>query len=226
MMTIRKGEDRGRTNIGWLDSFHSFSFGDYFDPAHHNYRTLRVINDDRITAGGGFPTHPHRDMEIVTVMFAGRLAHKDSLGNVQEIRPGEVQVMTAGTGITHSEFNPSYVEDAHLLQIWLMPERKGLTPYYDQKKFESKPGWQTIASPDGREGSLVIHQDALVLKADITPDAPLKYEAKSGRGLWLQVATGAITTNGASLKAGDGALIEGERVKMVGSGQILLFDLK
>jgi hypothetical protein len=226
MMTIRTARDRGKTNLGWLESDHTFSFGDYHDPAHHHYRSLRVINDDRIAGGGGFPTHPHRDMEIITIMLAGRLAHQDSLGSMEEIRPGEVQVMTAGTGIAHSEFNPSPTETAHLLQVWILPERNGLAPQYAQKMFETKPGtWQVVASRDGREGSLVIHQDAAVAKASLT-DQRLRYDVRAGRGVWLHVASGEATVNGQDLNAGDAVAIEGEPVTVSGSGEVLLFDLK
>ncbi len=192
------------------------------------YRSLRVINDDRIAAGGGFPTHPHRDMEIITVMLAGRLAHKDSLGSVEEILPGEVQVMTAGTGIAHSEFNPSATESAHLLQIWLLPERKGLTPRYDQKKFEPVTDWQLIASPDARDGSLTIHQDVQLFKARLTAGQSLAYSTSGSRALWLQVATGSVSMNGQQLSAGDAAAVEGEAITVTGieRGEVLLFDLK
>src|SRR5438270_934200 len=162
MMTIRRAEARGRTKIGWLDSRHSFSFGDYYDPEHMGFRALRVINDDRVRGGAGFGMHPHRDMEIVTYLLEGSLEHRDSLGTGSVIRPGEVQRMTAGTGILHSEYNPSADEPVHLLQIWLLPERKGLTPGYDQRTFpeEDRRGrLQLLAAHDGRDGAVTIHQD-------------------------------------------------------------------
>lgn len=229
MFAIRKAAERGVTQFEWLDSRHTFSFGDYYDPKNMHYRSLRVINDDRIAPGGGFPTHPHRDMEIISIMLAGRLAHRDSLGSVQEIGPGEVQVMTAGTGISHSEFNPSDTEPAHLLQVWLLPERKGLPPRYDQRSFEAPPGqWQVIASRDRRDGSLPIKQDAVVALAAVRPGDQLDWPAAADRGLWLHVATGAVTANGRRLNAGDAAAIEGEPlvIDAIEPGQLLLFDLK
>ncbi|CAN5623029.1 pirin family protein [soil metagenome] len=228
MLTRRKGTDRGRTQIGWLDSWHTFSFGDYYDPAHHNYRTLRVINDDIIAPGGGFGTHPHRDMEILTCMLSGRLAHKDSLGTGAELRPGEWQVMTAGTGIAHSEFNPSDTETAHLLQIWLVPDRKGHTPRYDQKAFDTTPGeWVTVASPDARDGSFPIHQDAVVSTVTLAAGQSVTRPLEVDRGYWLHVATGEVMVNSTSLIAGDAVAIENETVLTVaGTGQVLLFDVK
>lgn len=228
MMTLRRSAERGHRNFGWLDTYHTFSFGDYYDPEHIRYRSLRVLNDDRIAPGGGFPTHPHRDMEIITVMLAGRLAHKDSLGSVQEIAAGEVQVMTAGTGIAHSEFNPSSTEAAHLLQIWLTPEQSGLTPRYDQKRPPATSQWQILASPDGRDGSLTIRQDAILARASLEAGATLTYSAGAGRGVWLHVATGSARVNGTSLQAGDAAAIEQEPIQIEGiePGEVLLIDMK
>jgi quercetin 2,3-dioxygenase len=231
MFTIRKAGDRGTTQFGgWLDSRHSFSFGDYRDPAHTHYRTLRVINDDRIAPGGGFPTHPHRDMEILSFVVAGELAHRDSLGTGSTIGPGEWQKMTAGTGVTHSEFNPSATVPTHLLQIWIVPDRRGLPPAYEQKLFpagEKRGRWCRVASPDGRDGSLTLRQDASLHNALVEPGHELHYAAAPGRGLWLHVATGAVDANGHRLEAGDAAAIEGEplTVRGIATGEVLLFDL-
>jgi quercetin 2,3-dioxygenase len=228
MLTIRRADDRGTTAIGWLNSRHTFSFGDYIDPKHHHYRTLRVINDDFVAGGGGFPMHPHRDMEILTYVMSGRLEHRDSMGNGTIIGPGEWQKMSAGTGIRHSEFNPSETETVHLLQIWIVPDRKGLTPEYDQKLFtaeEKTNRWKTIASPDGRDGSIRVHQDA-VLSAAVLDGATLTYPLANGRGAWLHVAKGTVTVNGENLNEGDAAAVEGEPIQVKGNGEVLLFDLQ
>lgn len=229
MMTIRKGTDRGQTRIGWLQSWHTFSFGDYFDPAHHHYRSLRVINDDIVAGGGGFPTHPHRDMEILTCVLSGELEHKDSMGNGSVIRPGEWQYMSAGTGVAHSEFNPSTTSPVHLLQIWIVPDRKGHTPRYGQTSFADAPSgrWTLSASPDGRDGSLAIRQDVLLSTAKVEPGQTLGYEVATGRGAWLHVATGSVDVNGQRLTAGDAVAVEGEAIALTGveAGQVLLFDL-
>ena len=231
MFTIRKGADRGVTQIGWLDSRHTFSFGDYYDPAHHNFRTLRVINDDRVAPDGGFGTHPHRDMEILTCVLSGQLRHRDSMGNGEVIRPGEWQAMTAGTGIQHSEFNPSNTEPTHLLQIWIMPDKKGLTPGYQQRVFtdaEKAGVLKLVASPDGEGGSLVIHQDARVYQSKLDRGQAVRHELKPGRGAFLHVATGAVTVNGSRLDAGDAIAVEDEatfEVAGVEPGEVLLFDL-
>ncbi len=231
MITIRKGIDRGVTDFGWLDSRHTFSFGDYQDPKHHQFRTLRVINDDRVAPGAGFPTHPHRDMEILTCVLSGALEHRDSMGNGEVIHAGEWQAMTAGTGITHSEFNPSDTEPVHLLQIWLFPDRRGHTPAYQQRLFtdaEKAGQWRLVASPNGVDGSLVIHQDAKVYQAKITASQTVTHELTPGRAVYLHVATGAITVNGVALGAGDGVAIEDEAAVIVSGtepGDVLLFDL-
>jgi quercetin 2,3-dioxygenase len=228
MFTIRKANDRGQTNAGWLNARHTFSFGDYFDPAHHHYRTLRVINDDRVSGGGGFPTHPHRDMEILTHILNGQLEHNDSLGNGSVIRAGEWQYMSAGTGVAHSEFNPSASETVHLLQIWLVPDKKGYAPRYEQKVFDMTNGkWQLVASPDGRDGSIGVRQDLLLSMANVNAGDHLSYEAKAGRGVWLHVATGDVMVNGQTLHAGDAAAIEDVAIDIVGanSSEVLVFDL-
>src|SRR4051812_34079086 len=216
MLTIRKGTDRGVTRFGgWLDSRHTFSFGDYHDPKNHNFRTLRVINDDRVAPSGGFPTHPHRDMEILTCVLSGQLEHRDSMGNGEVIHAGEWQAMTAGTGILHSEFNPSDKEPVHLLQIWIMPDRRGHTPGYRQHRFTDaeKAGlWRLVASPDGAEGALPIHQDARVYLTKLAAGQTVTHELKPGRGAFLHVATGAATVNGTPLVAGDGIAADDETV--------------
>jgi redox-sensitive bicupin YhaK (pirin superfamily) len=228
MLAIRRANDRGLTDIDWLYSRHTFSFGDYIDPKHHNYRSLRVINDDVIGAGGGFPLHPHRDMEILTYVMSGRLEHRDSMGNGTVIGPGEWQKMSAGTGIRHSEFNPSDTEPVHLLQIWIHPTRKNLTPEYDQKLFpesEKLNRWRVIASPDGRDGSIRVHQDAILSAAGLR-ESTLTHSLADGRGAWLHVAKGTVTVNGESMMEGDAAAIEGEPIVVSGNGEVLLFDLK
>ena len=225
MLTIRKAADRGTTAIGWLDSKHTFSFGDYADARHHNFRTLRVINDDRVAGGQGFGTHPHRDMEIFTWVLSGELAHEDSMGTGATIRAGEWQAMSAGTGVSHSEFNPSPTDAVHLLQMWVTPNRRGLTPMYQQKAFAPPPGtWQTTLSPDGRDGSLVIHQDAVIRTATLTA-TPLTHDLAPGRAAWLHVATGTATVNRLDLQAGDAVAAEGKSLTLTGDGQVVLFDL-
>lgn len=230
MLTIRKGTDRGVTQFGdWLDSRHTFSFGDYNDRRHHQFRTLRVINDDRVAPGGGFPTHPHRDMEILTRVLSGELEHRDSMGNGEVIRGGEWQAMHAGTGITHSEFNPSNAAAVHLLQIWIYPDRRGHTPGYQQKRFEPAVGdWRLVASPDGADGSLVVHQDARVYETRLEPGRTVTHELKAGRAAFVHVATGSATVNGEKLAAGDAVAVEDEAVvTLTGdtAGEALLFDL-
>jgi redox-sensitive bicupin YhaK (pirin superfamily) len=231
MKTIRKGNERGITDFGWLDSRHTFSFGDYQDPRHHQFRALRVINDDRVAAGGGFPTHPHRDMEILTCVLDGELEHRDSMGNGEVIHAGEWQAMTAGTGITHSEFNPSDTKPVHLLQIWLFPDRRGHTPGYQQRIFtdaEKSGQLRLVASPDGADGSLVIHQDARVYQSKLATGQTVTHELKSGRAAFIHVATGAATVNGEKLAAGDAVAIENESVVTISGdqlGEVLVFDL-
>jgi hypothetical protein len=231
MLTIRKAADRGTTKIDWLDSRHTFSFGDYRDPAHDRFRTLRVLNDDRVAPGQGFGTHPHRDMEIITYVLSGELAHRDSMGNGETLKAGEWQAMTAGTGILHSEFNPSRAAPVHLLQMWVMPAKRALTPGYAQTAFPDADRlgkWRVAVSPDGRDGSLTIHQDAVVSQATVRPGDRLGYEFAPGRGGWLHVATGAVTVNGLSLAAGDGLAVEGEEkltVEGAETGEVILFDL-
>ena len=231
MITIRKAHERGHADHGWLDTWHTFSFADYYDPEQMGYSSLRVINDDRVAPGAGFPTHPHRDMEIITYVLSGALEHKDSMGNGTVIRPGEVQRMSAGTGIRHSEFNASPSEEVHLLQIWIMPDRGGITPSYEQKSFdaEEKLGkLRLVASPDGSDGSITIHQDAKLYAGLIDPEHPTEHALPPGRRAYLHVTRGSTSLNGLEMSAGDGARIEGEtglHLKSDSSAEILLFDL-
>jgi len=232
MLTLRKAEERGRANFGWLDSRHSFSFGHYHDPAHMGFGPLRVINDDRVAPGAGFPTHPHADMEIISYVLEGALAHKDSLGTGSVIRPGDVQRMSAGSGIRHSEFNASKSEPAHFLQIWILPERRGLEPGYEQKTFaeEEKRGkLRLVGSRDGRDGSVTIHRD-VDLYASLLDDAQsVTHTLKSGRLAWVQVARGTAKLNGEQLYPGDGVAIQQPgTIDITGTSdeaEVLLFDM-
>ncbi len=230
MINVRKSEERGHANHGWLDTFHTFSFASYYDPDHMQFRMLRVINEDRIQGGQGFDTHPHEDMEIVTYIIDGVLEHRDSMGNGSLIRPNELQRMTAGTGITHSEFNPTDRE-THLLQIWIQPEQKALQPSYEQRAFPAlrEPNSLTLlASPDGREGSLKIHQDVEIHGGRTKAGDEMEYAIKTGRHVWVQLVKGRLFINGRSLKAGDGAAIsEEERIILtaVTKSEFLLFNL-
>ena len=231
MITIRKAEERGHFDFGWLNTYHTFSFGEYYDPRNMGFRSLRVINEDFVHPGRGFPTHAHRDMEIITYVLEGGLAHRDSMGNGSIIRPGDVQRMSAGTGVRHSESNPSETESVHLLQIWLVPNELNVEPSYAEKRFgdEEKHGrLRLVASPDGSDGSVSIHQDARLYAALLDPAQQIEHALDSGRHAWVQVARGAIEINGQPLKQGDGAALSGERdLKLVGkeSSEILLFDL-
>ncbi|HEY6188212.1 MAG TPA: pirin family protein [Pyrinomonadaceae bacterium] len=231
MIAVRRAQDRGHFNFGWLNTYHTFSFGDYYDPRFMGFRDLRVINEDWVHPGRGFPTHPHRDMEIITYVLEGALEHRDSMGNGSVIRPGEVQRMSAGTGITHSEKNGSADESVHLLQIWIMPDRTGIKPSYEQKMFEDaeKRGqMRLIASSDGREGSVTIHQDANLYATLIEPGQEIVHELAPGRHAWLQVARGAVKLNGQQLNQSDGAAVSEEQaLRIVGDemSEILLFDL-
>ena len=231
MISIRKSKDRGHFNRGWLDTYHTFSFDQYYDPAHMGFHSLRVINEDRVLARQGFPTHGHRDMEIVTYVLDGALEHKDSMGNGSIISPGEVQRMRAGTGVTHSEYNPSADLPVHLLQIWILPESKGLKPGYEQKVFpkvEREGTLRLIASRDGQGGSVTIDQDARVYAVLLDSGGEVNFPVPHGRAVWLQVAKGALSLNGHSLEQGDGAAIEGERDLLLAAtepAEILLFDL-
>jgi redox-sensitive bicupin YhaK (pirin superfamily) len=231
MIVIRKSNDRGHADHGWLDSRFTFSFADYYDPQHVQFRTLRVMNDDRIAGGGGFPTHPHRDMEIVTYVLEGSLAHKDSMGNGSVIKPGDVQYMSAGTGVAHSEFNASDSETAHLYQIWMFPDRQGYKPVYDQKHFtaaDKRGKLRLVVSPDGRDGSVQIRQDNELYATVLAPGESVEHALKSDRHAYVQVARGSVTLNGAQLDAGDGAAISAEKslqLTGVNDAEVLLFDL-
>jgi len=231
MITIRKSNDRGHADHGWLNTRFTFSFADYFDLEHVQFRTLRVMNDDRISGGGGFPTHPHKDMEIVTYVLEGALAHKDSMGNGSVIRPGDVQYMSAGTGVAHSEFNASEKETVHLYQIWMFPDKKGYKPVYDQKHFgeaEKSGKLRLVASPDGRDGSVKIRQDNELYATVLGPGEVVKHELQPDRHAYVQVARGSVALNGQKLETGDGARISGEQaleLRGVDKAEILLFDL-
>ncbi|MEZ6128570.1 MAG: pirin family protein [Planctomycetaceae bacterium] len=231
MIQIRKANDRGHADHGWLNTYHTFSFAGYQDPEHTRFRSLRVMNEDVVAPGQRFGTHPHNDMEIVTYVLDGALEHKDSMGNGAVLRPGEFQRMSAGTGITHSEFNPSSDESVHLYQIWLYPERKGIEPGYEQKTFpeeERHNRLRLVASRHADEGSLQIHQDARIFLASLDKGRNVIHKIASGRHAWLQVLRGILTLNGEPLDAGDGAAISDEEVLEVvatESAELMLFDL-
>src|SRR5438552_14151571 len=231
MINIRKSHDRGHADHGWLDTRFTFSFADYYDPKHVQFRTLRVMNDDRVAGGGGFPTHPHRDMEIVTYVLEGALAHKDSMGNGSVIKPGDVQYMSAGTGVAHSEFNASKSETVHLYQIWMLPEKQGLQPVYDQKNFseaEKRGKLRLVASPDGRNGSVKFSQNNELYATVLGAGETVKHELKKDRYAYVQVARGSVKLNGTKLDAGDDAAISVDTaVELTGveNTEVLLFDL-
>ncbi len=232
MITIRPAAERGHFEHGWLDTWHTFSFADYWDPRHMSFGPLRVINEDRVAPAMGFPTHPHRDMEIITYVLEGELSHKDSMGNGSTMRPGEVQRMSAGTGIRHAEFNGSTAELVHFLQIWILPAREGLEPSYEQKAFpeaERRGRLRLLASPDGADGSLTIHQDVRLHGALHAPGAAVALDLAPGRHAWVQVARGEVDVNGHRLRAGDGASLSREpRVEVRGAAdaEVLVFDLR
>lgn len=228
MITVRKAQDRGEFRYGGLESYHSFSFGDYYDPAHMSFRALRVINDDTLAGGFGFPTHPHRDMEIVTYVTAGTLEHKDSMGNAAQIKTGELQRMTAGYGVTHSEYNASKTETAKLLQIWLLPERKGLTPGYEQKMIPHGPGLTLAAVHGGGDAALHINQDARILVGRVNAGDSATLPLDVARHGWLQLIEGSLAIDGVTLSAGDGAAISeiaSPRVTAAKDAHFLFFDL-
>lgn len=231
MIRVRKAAERGHADHGWLDTYHTFSFAGYQDPEHVHFRTLRVMNEDVVQPGQGFGTHPHRDMEIVTYVLEGALEHKDSMGNGEVLRAGEFQRMSAGTGITHSEFNPSQTEPVHLYQVWLFPERKGIEPGYEQKRFpesEQQNQLRLVASPEAEAGSLLIHQDARIYLSQIEPQATVHYELAEGRHAWLQVLKGSVLLNEVPLKVSDGAAVSDTRqlnIQATDNAEIMLFDL-
>jgi redox-sensitive bicupin YhaK (pirin superfamily) len=231
MLQIIRSDDRGHAHHGWLESRHTFSFGDYYDPRRMGFGQLRVINEDRVVPGAGFPTHPHRDMEIVSLVLSGAIEHKDSMGNGSVIRAGDVQRMSAGTGVLHSEYNPSKRDPLHFLQIWIMPEQRGLEPGYEQRTFplEARKGrLQKVGARDGADGAVTIHQDVGLYVADLGSGEAVTHPLTGRRG-WVQVTGGAVTVNGEQVQAGDGvALQEEAEVRIEGTegrGQILLFDL-
>jgi hypothetical protein len=231
MISIRRSEERGGGDLGWLNSHFTFSFDQYYDPRFMGFRSLRVINEDQVQPGQGFPMHPHRDMEIITYVLEGALEHKDSLGTGAVIRPGDGQRMSAGRGIRHSEFNPSKTDPVHLLQIWITPDRPGHEPGYEQKAFpedEKKGRLRLIASPDGKDGSVTIHQDAKLYVSLLAPGQEVKHDLALNRSAWLQVAKGEVELNGKKLDQGDGAAITEEQnltLKGVQGSEVLLFDL-
>ena len=232
MIKVRHAKERGTANFGWLDSRHTFSFGDYYDPKQMGFGPLRVINEDRVSPGQGFGTHGHRDMEIISYVLEGALEHKDSIGTGSVIRPGDVQVMSAGTGIRHSEFNHSKSEPVHFLQIWVVPDREGIAPRYEQKTFpdaDKRGRLRLVGSSDGRDGSVVIHQDVELFAAILNASEQATLPLSTGRKAWLQVVRGAVVMNGQDLDAGDGAAVEGEpRLTVTAKtdgAEILVFDL-
>lgn len=231
MQILRKANERGHADHGWLDSFHTFSFASYHDPAHMGFRSLRVINDDRVAPGMGFPTHPHRDMEILSYVLDGALAHRDSTGTGSVIRPGDVQRMSAGTGVIHSEMNASRTEPVHFLQIWLIPSQDGIPPGYEQRTFpsEERAGrLRLVASPDGRDGSVTIHSDAVIHAGVLDTGQTAELPLAPGRHAWIHVARGAARVNGQVLGAGDGLALSEERsVRIEGqdAAEVLVFDL-
>ena len=231
MIAIRRSAERGRADHGWLDTRHTFSFADYHDPHHMGFRALRVINEDRVQPGQGFPTHGHRDMEIISYVLSGGLAHRDSLGTGSVITPGDVQRMSAGTGVRHSEYNASAEEPVHFLQIWIEPSRRGIAPGYEQRTFpesEKRGRLRLVASPDGRDGSVTLQQDARLYASVLPPDASVTHALDRGRHAWVQVVRGAVTVNGQRLDQGDGAALSDEPTLTItgaAPAEILLFDL-
>jgi redox-sensitive bicupin YhaK (pirin superfamily) len=232
MITIRPSGERGRAELGWLDSKHSFSFSDYYDPKHMGFRALRVINEDRVAPAKGFGTHPHRDMEIISYVLEGALEHKDSMGTGSVIRPGDVQRMSAGTGVLHSEFNASKSDSVHFLQIWILPERANLPPSYEQKNFDAsarKNRLRLIAARDGRDGAITVHQDVALYAAVLDVGQAVTHQLAAGRHAWVQVARGAVELDAKRLEAGDGAAVSDEAAIMLTAVQapaeVLLFDL-
>jgi redox-sensitive bicupin YhaK (pirin superfamily) len=232
MIQIRKADERGHTQLSWLESYHTFSFGQYYEPQHQGFRTLRVINEDRVQPGQGFGTHAHRDMEIISYVLDGALAHRDSLDNGSVIRPGDVQLMRAGTGVTHSEYNPSSENLVHFLQIWIIPDEQGLAPTYEQRHFpvEARRNvLRLIVSQDGRDGSLRIHQDADLYATVLKKGQSVTHELAEDRHAWVQVVRGRIRLNGLSLQEGDGAALSDEpQIEMTADGEaeLLIFDLE
>jgi redox-sensitive bicupin YhaK (pirin superfamily) len=231
MITIRRANERGHANHGWLDTYHTFSFASYRDPRHVHFRALRVMNEDVVAPGQGFGTHPHENMEIVTYVLEGALEHRDSMGNGEVLRPGEFQRMSAGTGITHSEFNPSRTEPVHLYQIWLFPERYGIEPSYEQKRFDEaqrQNRLRLVASPDAADNSLTIHQNARIYLSSLDSGKQVNHELAAGRHAWLQVLRGEVELNGQALRTSDGAAVNDESLLTIAASdnaEVMLFDL-
>jgi redox-sensitive bicupin YhaK (pirin superfamily) len=228
-MQIRKAGERGGANHGWLDSKHTFSFADYYDPKFMNFRALRVINEDKVAPDRGFGKHPHADMEILTYVLEGELGHQDSMGNGSVIRPGDVQRMSAGAGVTHSELNPNKTTPVHFYQIWIMPAKKGLEPSYEQKTFNDRDGkLRVVASQDGRDGSVTVHQDMTLEAAVLKPGEKVEHELAANRYAWIQIAKGSVEIEGKTLTAGDGAAITGKgaiAITAASAAEVLVFDL-
>lgn len=230
-MNLRPSQERGSAFHGWLDTKHTFSFAGYYDPEHMGFRALRVINEDKVSPGRGFGTHGHRDMEIISYVLDGALEHEDSMGHVSVLEPGDVQRVSAGTGILHSEYNASNTEPVHFLQIWLVPNRAGVAPSYEQERFDvakTPDAWRLVVSPDGAEGSLTIHQDARLYVAKITEGASLAFQRPAGRHLWLHVARGEVEIDGVRMRAGDGASTsDAPNLELTATehAEVLLFDL-
>jgi redox-sensitive bicupin YhaK (pirin superfamily) len=228
MIEIRRSDERGQANHGWLQSSHTFSFANYYDPDHMGVSALRVINDDKVTPGNGFGTHSHQDMEIISYVKRGTIEHKDSMGNVESLPAGEFQLMSAGTGVTHSEYNPSTTEPLEFLQIWVEPNVYGIEPGYQQKRFKTQQGMQLIASPDARDGSLLIHQDACLYRLCLNAGQSASFSPESGRTVYVYVVSGVISVNGERLSEGDGATVkEVDDIEFSGAGKsdALIFDL-
>ena len=229
MLMLRRSAERGQTRLSWLDSRHTFSFGDYYDERYMGFRHLRVINEDRVDPAKGFGTHSHRDMEIITYVLDGAVEHKDSTGNQTIIKPGDVQRMTAGTGISHSEHNPSETELVHFLQIWIVPSQRGLQPGYEQRSFDFEEGnWILLAAGSRRNGAVVLHQDVALYAASLSDRRQITYALRPGRHAWLQAARGTVDVNGTALEAGDGAAVSDEQIVEIAArthAEILLFDL-
>ncbi len=228
MIYLRKADDRGHANHGWLDTWHSFSFADYYDPNFMGFSALRVINEDVVEAGQGFGTHPHKDMEILTYVLEGAVEHQDSMGNKEQVPAGEFQIMSAGTGIRHSEYNPNSDRRLRLYQIWIIPERNGITPRYEQRRFDALQGRQLVLSPDAREGSLKVYQDMELWRWALTNGEESQFEVREGRRIWIQVVKGEVTVNGTKATTSDGLAIWDEKSLTIQAGQdseILLFDL-
>lgn len=228
MIHLRKADMRGHANHGWLDSWHTFSFADYYDANFMGFSALRVINEDRVQPGQGFPTHPHKDMEILSYVLEGAIEHQDSMGNKEHVPAGDFQIMSAGTGVRHSEYNPSNSEPLHFYQIWIIPDRQGITPRYEQKSFTEKHGRQLVLSPDARDGSLKVNQDMELWRWAMSDKEQAKFDIKDGRRLWIQVVKGNVEVNGNQASASDGVALWDEasmNITAYADSEVLIFDL-